>query len=360
MTRSAMFWTLPDDRDSPASATFGKMVSSVKKTRMDVLSSDLYIDHQSSDDSLPDLATAFGVKPRDKRLKPPASSARTIEPSAAETLTRNTRPEHDNNSDSLMRIRQIMATYNSPFTPPQRNPSAAAGAENCPPSRNRFDFDPISSSSPASMARPPTTRAKSFNATDAVLSNSPLTTNPPLRAPIHRANTFPSAAPVNPPRIYHEISDEEDEDLKAAIAVSLADMDTQPLPVPMHLSSFQDPIELWNSSPPEPATQIVRPTIPISTRMSIPPASQTPVLVSEPPSSQTSSRVRDDTRRLLNVLDDLTTNHLKRKNEETPPPPKKTTIPTTKKPINENMEQRKPKRGRLTQEQKVLPIPHKH
>src|SRR5271170_6611752 len=63
-SRFGIFWLVSDSRDSPGSATFGRVVSSGKKTRMDVLSSDLYTDHQSSDDSLPDLAAAFGIKSR--------------------------------------------------------------------------------------------------------------------------------------------------------------------------------------------------------------------------------------------------------------------------------------------------------
>jgi crossover junction endonuclease EME1 len=163
--------------------------------------------------------------------------------------------------------------------------------------------------------------------------------------------------------MYHEISDEEDEDLKAAIAASLADMDTQPMyvaPRPRP-SAFQDPTELWNSPPRAAATQVLAPTIRVPPRMSNAAARQPSPKFSEPPSGETSFRVRDDTRRLLSVLDDLTTNHLKRKNEETPsPPPPKKTSKTTKKPAaTENLDDPKPKRGRLTQEEKVLPHPHK-
>jgi len=340
-------------RDSPASATLGRMLSSGKKTRMDVLSSDLYTDNQGSDDSLPDLATAFGLKSRCNRLNKPTNHPATTASSMTETLTRNTRPQQDNNSDSLARIRQIMAKDTAPPTPSQRNPYSTTGVENRVPGEfQHLNLDPISSSSPASAARPSTNRAKSFNFGGAALSSSPSTGTPPVRAPIHRANTFPSAIPVNPPRIYHEISDDEDEDLKAAIAASLADMNTQALPVATRQSTFIDPTEVWNSSPPELATQVLQPAIPTSTRMSIPPPSETTGRVSEPLSSQNSSRVRDDTKRLLSALDDLTTNHLKRKNEETPPPSKKTS--KTKKPATENIEPPKTKRGRLTQEQKVL------
>ena len=335
-----------------------RIVSSGKKTRMDVLSSDLYIDHQSSDDSLPDLATAFGIKSTYNQPDKPTNWARQTGPSSTETLTRNNRPQQDNNSDTLARIRQMMAKHNSPPPQLQRNPSNGTGTANRAQSHTQFNFDHISSSSPTSAARPPTNRAKSFNSAGPIPSGSPLVSNPPARAPIHRASTFPSAESFNPLPIYHEISDEDDEDLKAAIAASLADMDTQPMYVAPRTSVFQDPTELWDSPPRAAATQVVTPTIRVPSKTPNLTVRQPSPKPSEPPSSQTLSRVRDDTRRLLSALDDLTTNHLKRKNEETPPPPNKTSTTTQKPTAKENLDQPKPKRGRLTQEQKVLPHPH--
>ena len=310
---------------------------------MDVLSSDLYSDYQSSDDSLPDISSAFGVKSTYNRKNESVSSNRQMGPSAAQTLSRNSRHQ-ENNSDSLAGIRQMMEGRNSSPKQSQRDPFNSTRVANRAPSSTQFNFDPISSSNPPSAALAPTYRSKSFNAPERLPSSSPLAAKPPIRAPIHRANTFPRANSPNPPPIYHVISDDEDGDLKAAIAASLADMDTQPTPATTRPSVFYDPSELWDSSPPEAATQVIPTTnlVPSKPSRSPTPSSAQPL---EPPSSQTSSHIRDDMRRLLSALDDLTTNHLKRKNEETPPP--------TKKPGTENTDQPKPKRGRLTQEEKV-------
>ena len=215
---------------------------------MDILSSDLYADPQGSDDTLPDLATAFGLKTNHNppsRLQPAASrttrdDAQNTPSSSQEMLSRINRTT-DQGADALARIRQIYLDSRIPQqTQSTSNPTV--GSNNAQ-QRIQIDLDPISSS--PIPTKPPVNRAKSFIAPPPIPSSSPLA-NPITRTPLHRAQTFPA---VNPPRpslqknssvnssnIYHEISDDDDEDLRAAIAASLADFSTpRPNPEPITL-----------------------------------------------------------------------------------------------------------------------------
>jgi hypothetical protein len=155
--------------------------------------------------------------------------------------------------------------------------------------------------------------------------------------PIH---STPPVVPQRPslqqPDFYHEISD-DDEDLRAAIAASLASLETpKPTPatiVPMNrsTSTFQCPDEVFRSSPP-PSQKSVR------ARSEAPYISRT-----IPPLNQ----VRCDTQRLLDALDGITT-----KPVEAPTRTKKK--PVAKNTRTENMEIPKPKKRGLTQEQRVI------
>lgn len=331
---------------------------------MDVLSSDLYADHQGSDDSLPDLANAFGLKTNSNRANNALSTQRTqwtagedaprIPSSLQDTLTRTNRSREQNGSDALARIRQIYLGQNIP----QQTQAREIPNSNTTMARSgiHIDLDPISSSpsfQSVTAAKPSVNRAKSFHAADSTMSSSPLPTS--TRAPLHRTKTFPTAVPTRPMQeasnfrvsnIYHEISD-DDEDLRAAIAASLADCCTpQPKPTQPALSRsssvFQCPDDFFRSSPP--LSQV-------SVRPAAPPSSQISAKHSEPPSSGSSARIRDDTKRMFAALDDLTTNFLKRKNEDLPSQTKKK---SAKKTGSENTEAPKPKkRGALTQEEKV-------
>jgi Ubiquitin interaction motif len=377
---------------------------------MDVLSSDLYADVHDSDDILPDLATAMGLK---KPLNRTHNAQSTIQqtqrssregptriPSASqETLTRIDRLAEPNGSDALRRIKQMYLDQSMSQQPQkQMNPTSNG---NVTRSAIQIDLDPISSSPPLppfAAVNAPVNRVRSFNAAGTITSRSPLTTTV-ARTPLHRATTFPSALPARPIQetsrvnIYHEISDDDDEDLRAAIAASLAntsprqtatfpsvlpagpvqetsnlniyheisddedlraavaasltDIESKPSarPPSRELSLFECPDDFFRSSPP-PSQVFVRPTAPPSSQMSS--------KYSEPSSSASSVRVRDDTKRLLAALDDLTTNVLKRKNEDVPTQTKKKSV---KKIDLENVEATKPKRrGALTQSVKVHQI----
>lgn len=371
-----------------------------------MLSSDLYTDNQDSDDILPDLATAMGLKKPPNRTPNAQSTTQKTQrssredsariPSASqETLTRINRSPEPNGSDALARIRQMYLDQNKPQQPQRQMNPASNG--NTTKSTIQIDLDPISPnpSRPSLHAvKPPVNRARSFNAADTITSSSPLATTA-VRAPLHRATTFPSAFPTRPIQetsnsniyneisdddedlraaiaasladtpphratafpsafpaapiqetsnlnIYHEISD-DDEDLRAAVAASLADIQPKLVarPPSRELSLFECPDDFFRSSPP-PSQVSVRPAAPPSSQMST---------YSEPPSSAPSVRVRDDTKRLLAALDDLTENVLKRKNEDVPTQTKKKSV---KKTSSENIEAWRPKRrGALTQSVKV-------
>ena len=322
---------------------------------MDILSSDLYA--QGSDDSLPDLATAFEVK-ASRKHQPSASrttrdDTQTTPSSSQEMLSRIDRSTNQG-ADALARIRQIYLDSSIPRqTQPTPNPTRSSSNAQ---QRIHINLDPISSS--PILTRPSINRAGSFIAPPTMLSSSPLA-SPIARTPLRRAQTFSAVNParpslqeksgVNSSSIYHEISDDDDEDLRAGIAASLADFSTpRPNSVPIAparaSSVFLFPDEIFQQSPP--MSQV-------SVNHAPPPSSQVSAKYSEPPSSGSSDRVRDDTRRMLRALDELTVNVLKRKNEEVPTQTKKKS--TSKKSGSENVDVSKPrKRGALTQEEKVV------
>jgi len=347
---------------------------------MDVLPSELYSgERYDSDDSLPDVAQAFGLKTRyKKRKKTPPSVTRNragyrdrILVSSQETMMRMNRDIAEYTpSDTLSQAKQyverdISRVVEDTLTGVDHvaigNRKNGAPA----PSRIEIDLDPISSSSPfPSLPRVKATpnRTKSFNSVEPILSSSPLPAVQPIRTPLRRASTFHSIDPVTPslirqlPRFnqtnaFHEISDEDDDDLKAAIAASLAGFQSPvPKPAPVvpskpSTSAFQCPDVVFRSSPPSSQASLTLQEV-IQPRPS-PPVQ--PVTHATPPSSH----VREDTRQMLAALDDLTTNILKRKPvaEEAPPPTKKK---STKAAGTENTDNSKArKRGPLTQEEKV-------
>lgn len=329
---------------------------------MDILPSDLYADPQGSDDSLPDLSTAFGLKTnhnRPSRLQPSASpTTRDDEqntPSSSQEMFRRINRTTDQATDALARIRQI---YLDSSIPQQTRLPTTSTDSNTARQHIQIDLDPISSS-PIRSTRGPVDLAKTVTAPPKILSRPPLPTLG-ARTPLHRVQTFPAVNPARPSlqeksrvnslNIYHEISD-DDEDLRAAIAASLADFHTprpkSPPIAPERTSSvFLYPDEILRSSPPMSH---------VSAKHAPPPSSQLSAKGSEPPSSGSSARVRDDTRRMLMALDELTTNILKRKNEEVPTQAKKKS--TAKKSGSENGDAAKPrKRAGLTQDEKVVRI----
>jgi hypothetical protein len=330
---------------------------------MDILSSDLYADPQGSDDSLPDLSTAFGLKTnrdRSSRLQPSASpSTRDDEqniPSSSQEMFRRINRTRDQGADALARIRQI---YLDGSIPRQTQSSTTSTDPNTARQHIQIDLDPISSN-PIRSTRHPVHAAKTFTPPPKILSRPPLPTLG-ARTPLHRVQTFPAVNPARPSlqeksranssNISYEISDDDDEDLRAAIAASLADLHTSrpnsPSIAPARTSSvFLYPDEILSSSPP--MSQV-------SLKHAPPPSSQLSAKDAEPPSSGSSARVRDDTRRMLMALDELTTNTLKRKNEEVPTQAKKKS--TVKKSGPENSDAPKPrKRATLTQDEKVVQV----
>jgi hypothetical protein len=335
---------------------------------MDVMSSDLYEDEGNSDDSFPDLAKAMGFKTNKIQRTQPSHSTRNTrnQENMAPTQNTSTRPTQFPSANAQFSL-GVMQQYINQTLPQASQETLTRIAPNRPPavqnirvtaqSRIEIDLDGISSSSPFpafDVGKPAANRAKSFNSVEPILSSSPLPRVPPVRTPIQRASTFHSLDPIRstppvatgPPRanqlpLYHEISDDDDEDLRAAIAASLADLETpkarkaSAAPMKRATSAFQCPDEAFRSSPP-PSQKSVRarseaPYIPRAT----------------PPSSQ----IRPDTRRLLDALDDITMNMFERKADEEPARPKKKA--SVRSTAAENTENPKPKKRGLTQEQRV-------
>jgi hypothetical protein len=339
---------------------------------MDVMSSDLYGGDGNSDDSFPEMAEALGLKPNKVQHtqgfhpnnRSTANQENRLPVMSQETSSRTNRVPADTSPYSMALMQQYMdqtlpraSQMTLTRTAPTR-PNVVEKTRGTAPSRIEINLDAISSSSPFptfNLAKPAANRAKSFNSVEPILSSSPLPRVPPVCTPLNRASTFHSMDPIHstppvipqwpsfqpPPDFYHEISD-DDEDLRAAIAASLADLETpKPKPaaiVPMErsMSAFQCPDEVFRSSPP-PSQKSVRarseaPYIPRAT----------------PPSNQ----VRLETQRLLDALDDITMNVLEREPVEAPTRPKKN--PAAKNTGTENMENPKPKKRGLTQEQRVI------
>lgn len=344
--------------------------SSVKRTRMDVMSSDPYEEGGNSDDSFPDIAQAFGLKPNKiQRTQSSHSNRNTVNQEnrmpVQNASTRKNQALSNSTQSSLALMQQYMdqtlprASQEALTRLPQNRPTTVQTTTRVTAqSRIEIDLDGISSSSPFpsfNMAKPASNRAQSFNSVEPILSSSPLPRVPLVRTPIQRASTFHSLDPIrstppvterprsNQPPLYHEISD-DDEDLRAAIAASLADLETpkakatSTASMKRTTSAFQCPDEAFRSSPP-PGQKSVRarseaPYIPRAT----------------PPSSQ----VRQDTRSLLDALDDITMNILERDPDEEPARTKKKT--SVRNTATENTENPKPKKRGLTQEQRVIPI----
>src|SRR5579862_8565155 len=322
---------------------------------MDVLSSDLYGHDRfyESDDSLPDIAVALGVTRKQPQGKPPqqvaARNGRIDQTQHRRASQENRLPSSHSSpaqNDALTRLRRMGKGSPSTIQPSRHNSkisitSKALGTSQAP---IIIDLDSISSTSPVSLktpARNPINRAKSLNSTPVLSSPAPRVS---VRTPLHRANTFPSEniQLANNP-VHHELSD--DEDLKLAIAASLADFEaSQVKQVPVIrpakeveiLSIFDNLDDLWISNP-------------APTRNEAPPSQSRPTEASSmstlrpveseicsSPLSQP-SLIRDDTRRLL---DEITRNVLKRKStpDEIPTQPQKkmttkqTTADTTEDP----------------------------
>jgi hypothetical protein len=234
---------------SPAAPT-----ARANKTRMDVISSDVYAPEKyDSDDSLPDLAQSFGLPSKfpTKRNTDLVQNNHTqrdesrVLVSSRETMTRINRESMEENT--LTGMAQMKAYMQQNLSKPSRDPltrststMATSGANKqpppLPPALQMF-LDPISSSSPlpSLVTRPITTnRTPSFTRglmdIEPIISSSPPVTQGPTgqRHSLHRANTFhtlPSdPIPMNrqsrsQPSHYHDISD-DDEDLRAAILAS--------------------------------------------------------------------------------------------------------------------------------------------
>jgi len=347
---------------------------------MDVMPSDLYEHDRAfdSDDSIPDISAAFGLPARNKQTKPPQSNS-TLDTRKDQTPSRRASQENRYPSIhsspphagrlSFDRIQQLIQDFSSlPGDSPHR--PASRGNPKAP---IIIDIDGLDSSSPLPPLIPlrnPINRAKSLNASHG--SSSPAPRVPSVRTPLQRANTFPSEnmQPTND-RIYHDISDDDDKDLKATIAASLADFEasqSQPAPAvrpiketpveEVEIISFEDPDSFWQLSP-RPSQSRREPSR--SQTPSIPkPSISTPrpldnCFRSSPPSSQ-ASLVRDETRRML---DEITRNVLKRKSspiDDIPPQPKKKSTTTKKTTAADPSENPKPKRRALTQEEKVAPF----
>jgi Ubiquitin interaction motif len=386
---------------------------------MDVTSSDLYGgDRDDSDDSLPDAASLFTRKPVEKkgkenRLGNPEVGGKTFTRtetsnesvsrinSFIQQTTAKTMQQETSNRTSLT------ASWKTQYTKPQTGQTNPAAT---PRSRFPIDLDPNLSSSP--LARPSMNRAQTFNASTARLS-SPV----PAARPLHRASTYSdphlSSSPLPnyqrhaAPAAYHEISDDDD-DMKAAIALSLKDsQNSQPTVVPdddleaaIQASIAEanrasqttvniDNIPLRSNTltsqpkniPPKPTNIPSKPTSipsrptaipsrPVSTfrcpddllnpppRAPQPPATArlaeprhpiTPITTNNrpPPSSAVISA---DTRKMLDMLDTIATNSLKRKSPDAEAPKKK-------KPGPKPSENTNPKPKRTTQEVKVLSPP---
>lgn len=335
---------------------------------MDVQSTALYNDLSNSDDSLPDLATVVGLNAGYRRPNTTQSEevldkrdiSRKEPPKGQENSTENNQTLPQNDSGALARIRQyIDRNISHPSEETQLRYSQTSVSNTIERTGSfqgviEIDLDLIPSSPPFpafDLPKIPLNRAKSFNATNTILSSPPQT---PLgtRSSMLRTNSYPANLPsakpsaFNPTNVYYEISD-DDEDIRAAIAASLADI-SSPRPQqtpPQSSTAFRRPDELFRPSPPSSQSSI---------NMMAPQGSQASQKYSEPPSSQSPSKtVRDDTRRMLKELDDLT---FKPKNDEISTQREKKSN-TKRKVAAENSNPLQPrKRATLTQEEKVYPF----
>ena len=317
----------------------------MKKIRRDVMSSDRYCDSLSDDDSLPDLATAVSKKWQAKATEQASHTPRNQENRAPDGIGRPRGKSAGTGTESMAINAFIQQTTSSETLPR----TATTTATSTFPSRTRIqiDLDPISSSSPRLPV--PTSRPAYNRSATTQISSSPRL-GPPVRTPLHRANTFPSnpygTSPPNALDAY-VIDDDDDEDLKAAIAASLADMqETQILATDKPSTwTFRYPPSISGSPPSSQALPAAKPAKAVASTFQVPedilrstlPSSQsrTPIpqkpttsIVddaprSTPPSSQ--NRIREDTKRMLEAIENLTLPILKRKAESES---------TTKKPGN--------------------------
>jgi hypothetical protein len=222
-------------------------------------------------------------------------------------------------ADALSMIQQM---YMDQTRPNHLVPQSRTSAQK--PGRVAIDLISPDPSPVRHQQKPPWMgRANSFDAAS-LISNSPNISNPGPRPALSRATTLP-VTPTAP--TYHEISD-DDEDLCAAIAASLADMST---PKPSQQDpSFVHPDSLFRSSPPSPKPRPIPSTTafrhPSKLLQSSPSAGQISVTASASqvaravPCSQGpdphSSQIRDDTKRMLLALDEVTTNIIREKDDK--------------------------------------------
>ena len=227
---------------------------------------------------------------------------------------------------------------------------------------HRIAIDLISPdpSPPRLIRKPPSIeRAKSFNA-EPLISGPPKFSSLSPRSALRRASTLP-IMPLAP--MYGEISDDDD-DLRAAIAASLADMST-PKPAAPQTTSYAQPDSMFRSSPPSPKPRPIRSTTsfihPEDLLRSSPPPSRGSVAGSTSqrsahaaPSSQNSdppsSQIRDDTRRMLLALDEVTANIMREKHDPAAAKSKKASKRQTEE---ENEGTSKRKKRAISQREKV-------
>ena len=338
------------------------------------------------DDDFPDHASIIGMSAKNRksasqrqpqpRLEDDENSFQHFASQPAYTET----PVRDSNrKDPLSRIRQYREDHEREEIDPKFNRHRPLPEPNNS-QRTIIDLD-LEDDLPSPIPIVGN-RSRSFNSIPDPTFSSPSV--PPNRPPLQRINTFPSSEqrrstlqerePFNP-AIIQDFSD-DDEALRAAIAASLADMGgpqssnypappNPPLPKlvpvppvqrkPAKTSAFVSPDTLFQSSPS---------TSPAGTPKLK--ASQVAQSAAEPLRSKvntTSSRpvpvVRDDTRRLLEELEKVTTKpRKKRGSDESPEPKKKKAAKKQDENLPGTGEAPKPKsRSRLTQEEKVYSLP---
>lgn len=339
------------------------------------------------DDDFPDLASIIGMSAKNRKgLSQPQPQPRleddenSFQHFASQPAHTETPLRDSNRKDPLSRIRQYREHHEREEIDPKFNQHRPVPKPNNS-QRTVIDLDLEDDlPSPVPMVG---NRSRSFNSIPDPTFSSPSV--PLNRPPLQRINTFPSSEqrrstlqerePFNPANI-QDFSDDE-EALRAAIAASLADMGgpqssgyhappnpppPKPPPVPpvqrkpaKNLSAFVCPDTLFQSSPS---------TSPAGTpKLKV---SQVTQSAAEPLRSKvntTSSRpvpvVRDDTRRLLEELEKVTTKpRKKRGSDESPEPKKKKAAKKQDENLPDNGEAPKPKsRSRLTQEEKVHSLP---
>jgi hypothetical protein len=286
---------------------------------------DLLNDDFSSDDDFPDLVAAFGLnKPSLREDIYNASSRDARKPSnlSQENVSpKNSFPAGRSSTDALTRVGQLLQETSSSTTRQRRTSKASSNSRGNVTSNELvvIDLDPISSSSPfrsIPAPKPSFTRTQSLNlpSTSREAAAFRATTREPLSraSSFHNADTTSrrTAGTLDRAPIY-EISDDDDPDIRAAIAASLADMEKSNSPIvpptpsaapsarPLQYSRSESPktLDLTHSSPSPSQTQTDR-------RQS-------------QRSSQASMPITDDTRRnVLAILDNFTRTVMKRKSEE--------------------------------------------